>query len=301
LPSGPQLSRAGDSALKQHPTAQSRQGPLLQHPRPPDPQKKIAAPSTLHRRWHCRGPRYKIQARRHHLRLPGPRDPTTPGWPSVRRKTHSERRRHLRPKIMALPLPGTTPRALLEKPRRPGAPGFLQAYSSSPITSSRQRKRPSHHRNGNRAHSPYYVVVEGRILRGSELPDENGSSSHHRDALVFGRRRSPRAAPRHMIVTPPRHGPQLTKQWPCVRRRTLSSAVGTANSSASPVAYRWGEQFADELRSKSRRLHQRRRGYVRPPTSTQGRRLPRCAHVEETTSHVQDPSGKSLYDALKAR
>jgi N-acetylated-alpha-linked acidic dipeptidase len=141
---------------------------------------------------------------------------------------------------------------------------------------------------------PYYVV-EGRI-RGSELPDEWIVLGNHRDAWVFGGVDPSSGTASMMEMT--RALGELAKEGMRPRRTVVvcswdGEEVGLTGSTE------WGEQFADELRKKAV-------AYLNVDSSTSGPYFHGQAVASlgpmlvETTRSLEDPSGKSLYEAWKA-
>jgi N-acetylated-alpha-linked acidic dipeptidase len=138
-------------------------------------------------------------------------------------------------------------------------------------------------------------VVEGRI-RGSELPDEWVVLGNHRDAWVFGGVDPSSGTASMMEMT--RALGQLKKHGMRPRRTVIvcswdGEEVGLTGSTE------WGEQFADELRKKGV-------GYLNVDEATSGPNFDGSAVASlapmlvETSRGLQDPSGKSLYEAWKA-
>ena len=223
-----------------------------------------------------------------------PGDPLTPGWASVpgAKRIPVDQAVSL-PKIMALPLSWHDAKPLLENMGGPVAPESWQG--GLPIT---------YHLGGSQARvhlktevdnsiKPYYVV-EARI-RGSELPDEWVVLGNHRDAWVFGGVDPSSGTASMMELT--RSLGQLAKQG--VRpRRTIVVCSWDGEEVGLTGSTEWGEQFADELRKKAV-------AYINVDSSTSGSNLQGDAIASlspmlvETTHSLQDPSGKSLYDAWK--
>jgi N-acetylated-alpha-linked acidic dipeptidase len=222
-----------------------------------------------------------------------PGDPLTPGWASVpgAKRIPVEDAVSL-PKIMALPLSWHDAKPLLENMGGPVAPDDWQGGL------------PFKYRLGGegRVHlkievdnstKPYYVV-EGRI-RGSELPDEWVVLGNHRDAWVYGGVDPSSGTASMMEMT--RALGQLAKQG--IRpRRTLVVCSWDGEEIGLTGSTEWGEQFADELRKKAV-------AYLNVDSSTSGPNLEGSAVASlvpmlvETSHSLQDPSGKSLYDAWK--
>ena len=241
------------------------------------------------------GPEYHIQrgAITYDFIVPG--DPLTPGWASVPgAKRIPIEEAVSAPKIMALPLSWHDAKPLLENMDGPLAPDDWQG--GLPIQYRLGGERVKVHlkiemENG----LQHYYVVEGRI-RGAELPDEWIVLGNHRDAWVFGGVDPSSGTAAMMEMT--RALGQLTKQGMRPRRTVVvcswdGEEVGLTGSTE------WGEQFADELRGRAI-------AYINVDEATSGSDFNGQAvaslvpMLEETTRSLQDPSGKSLYDAWKA-
>ena len=240
------------------------------------------------------GPEYHIQrgAITYDFMVPG--DPQTPGWASVPgAKRIPIEEAVSAPKIMALPLSWHDAKPLLENMDGPVAPQDWQG--GLPI---------HYHLGGDRvkAHlkiemdngtQPYYVV-EGRI-RGSELPDEWVVLGNHRDAWVFGGVDPSSGTASMMELT--RALGELKKNG-MRPRRTLVVCSWDGEEVGLTGSTEWGEQFADELRAKAV-------AYINVDEATSGPNFHGQAVASlapmlvETTRTLQDPSGKSLYDAWK--
>ena len=140
---------------------------------------------------------------------------------------------------------------------------------------------------------PYYVV-EGRI-RGAELPDEWVVLGNHRDAWVFGGVDPSSGTARMMELT--RALGELKKQG-MRPRRTLVVCSWDGEEVGLTGSTEWGEQFADELRAKAV-------AYINVDEATHGPNFHGQAVASlapmlvETTRTLQDPSGKTLYEAWK--
>src|SRR4029077_15631565 len=140
---------------------------------------------------------------------------------------------------------------------------------------------------------PYYVV-EGRI-RGSDLPGEVHVLRNHRDAWVFGGVDPSSGTASMMELT--RALGQLAKEGKRPRRTIIvcswdGEEVGLTGSTE------WGEQFADDMRQKAV-------AYINVDEATSGPNFYGQAVASlapmlvETSRTLQDPSGKSLYEAWK--
>ena len=240
------------------------------------------------------GPEYHIQrgAITYDFMVPG--DPLTPGWASIpgARRIPIEQAVSV-PKIMALPLSWHDAKPLLANMDGPLAPDDWQG--GLPIKYHLGGKRVRAHVKIEMDNSvqPYYVV-EGRI-RGAELPDEWIVLGNHRDAWVFGGVDPSSGTASMMELT--RAMGKLTKQGTRPRRTVVfcswdGEEVGLTGSTE------WGEQFADELRSKAV-------AYINVDSSTSGPDFHGQAVASlapmlvETSRTLQDPSGKTLYEAWK--
>jgi N-acetylated-alpha-linked acidic dipeptidase len=240
------------------------------------------------------GPEYHIQrgAITYDFMVPG--DPQTPGWASVPGAKRIPIEEAISaPKIMALPLSWHDAKPLLENMDGPLAPANWGG--GLPI---------KYHLGGDRvkAHlkiemdngiQPYYVV-EGRI-RGSELPDEWVVLGNHRDAWVFGGV-DPSSGTASMMELTRAFG-KLVKEG-MRPRRTLVVCSWDGEEVGLTGSTEWGEQFADELRAKAV-------AYINVDEATSGPNFHGQAVASlapmlvETTRSLNDPSGKSLYDAWK--
>jgi N-acetylated-alpha-linked acidic dipeptidase len=240
------------------------------------------------------GPEYHIQrgAITYDFMVPG--DPLTPGWASVpgAHRISVDEAVSI-PKIMALPLSWHDAKPLLANMDGPLAPEDWQG--GLPI---------KYHVGGNRVRvhikiemdnsiQPYYVV-EGRI-RGAELPDEWIVLGNHRDAWVFGGVDPSSGTASLMEMT--RAFGKMAKEG--IRpRRTLIFCSWDGEEVGLTGSTEWGEQFAGDLR-------QRAVAYINVDEATSGSDFHGQAVASlapmlvETTHSLQDPSGKTLYDAWK--
>jgi N-acetylated-alpha-linked acidic dipeptidase len=222
-----------------------------------------------------------------------PGDPLTPGWASVpgAKRIPVEEALSL-PKIMALPLSWHDAKPLLDNMGGPVAPDGWQG--GLPFQYHLGGEARVHLKiEVDNSTKPYYVV-EGRI-RGSELPDEWVVLGNHRDAWVYGGVDPSSGTASMMEMT--RALGQLAKQG--IRpRRTLVVCSWDGEEIGLTGSTEWGEQFADELRRKAV-------AYLNVDSSTSGPNLEGSAVASlvpmfvETSHSLQDPSGKSLYDAWK--
>lgn len=223
-----------------------------------------------------------------------PGDPLTPGWASIPGAKRIPLEQAVSaPKIMALPLSYKDARPLLENLGGPRAPDDWQGGLPIEYHLGGERVRLHLKIEMDNSIKPYYVV-EGRI-RGAELPDEWVVLGNHRDAWVFGGVDPSSGTASMMEMT--RALGQLKKQATRPRRTVIvcswdGEEVGLTGSTE------WGEQFADELRKKAV-------AYLNVDSSTSGSDFDGSAVASlapmlvETTHSLQDPSGKSLYDAWK--
>jgi N-acetylated-alpha-linked acidic dipeptidase len=241
------------------------------------------------------GPEYHIQrgAITYDFMVPG--DPQTPGWASVPgAKRIPIEDAVSAPKIMALPLSWHDAKPLLENMDGPVAPDSWQGGLPFPYHLGGDRVKVHLKIEMENGTQPYYVV-EGRI-RGSELPDEWVVLGNHRDAWIFGGVDPSSGTASMMELT--RALGKLTKDG-MRPRRTLVICSWDGEEVGLTGSTEWGEQFADELRAKAV-------AYINVDEATSGPNFHGQAVASldpmlvETTRTLQDPSGKSLYDAWKA-
>ncbi len=240
------------------------------------------------------GPEYKIQhgAITYDFMVPG--DPTTPGWASIPgAKRIPIEQAVSAPKIMALPLSWHDAKPLLENMDGPDAPADWQGGLGFPYHFGGNREKVHLKIEMDNGLQPYYVV-EGRI-RGADLPDEWVVLGNHRDAWVFGGVDPSSGTASMMEMT--RALGQLEKEGMRPRRTIIvcswdGEEVGLTGSTE------WGEQFVDDLRAKAV-------AYINVDEATSGPNFHGQAVASlapmlvETTRSLQDPFGKSLYDAWK--
>jgi len=240
------------------------------------------------------GPEYHIQrgAITYDFMVPG--DPQTPGWASVPgAKRIPIEQAVSAPKIMALPLSWHDAKPLLENMDGPIAPPDWQGGLGFPYHLGGGQEKLHLRIEMDNGLQPYYVV-EARI-RGSELPDEWVVMGNHRDAWVFGGVDPSSGTASMMELT--RALGQL-KQQGMRPRRTLVVCSLDGEEVGLTGSTEWGEQFADELRQKAV-------AYINVDEATSGPNFHGQAvaslapMLEEVTRSLQDPSGKSLYDAWK--
>jgi N-acetylated-alpha-linked acidic dipeptidase len=240
------------------------------------------------------GPEYHIQrgAITYDFIVPG--DPLTPGWPSL----PGARRLKIEdaisaPKIMALPLSWHDAKPLLENLGGPVAPKDWQGGLPFEYHLGGNAEKVHLKIEMDNGTQPYYVV-EGRI-RGSEVPEEWVVLGNHRDAWVFGGVDPSSGTASMMELT--RALGQL-KQQGMRPRRTIIVCSWDGEEVGLTGSTEWGEEFADDLRAKAV-------AYINVDEATSGPNFHGQAvaslvpMLEETTRSLQDPSGKSLYDAWK--
>jgi N-acetylated-alpha-linked acidic dipeptidase len=241
------------------------------------------------------GPEYKIQrgAITYDFMVPG--DPTTPGWPSVPGAKHIPIEQAISaPKIMAMPLSWHDAKPLLENMDGPIAPDSWQGALGFPYRMGGDKEKVHLKIEMSNGFQPYYVV-EARI-RGAELPDEWVVLGNHRDAWVFGGVDPSSGTATMMELT--RALGELKKQG-MRPRRTLVICSWDGEEVGLTGSTEWGEQFADELRAKAV-------AYINVDEATSGPNFHGQAVASlapmlvEASRTVQDPSGKSLYEAWKA-
>src|ERR1035437_601256 len=240
------------------------------------------------------GPEYHIQrgAITYDFNVPG--DPLTPGWASIPgAKRISIEQAQSAPKIMALPLSWHDAKPLLENLDGPMAPEDWQGGLPLHYHLGGESVKVHLKIEMDNGTQPYYVV-EGRI-RGAELPDEWIVLGNHRDAWVFGGVDPSSGTASMMELT--RALSQRAKQG-MRPRRTLVVCSWDGEEVGLTGSTEWGEQFADELRKKAV-------AYINVDSSTSGPDFRGSAVASlapmlvETSRTLQDPSGKSLYEAWK--
>jgi N-acetylated-alpha-linked acidic dipeptidase len=223
-----------------------------------------------------------------------PGDPLTPGWASVPGAKRIPLGEAVSlPKIMALPLSWKDARPLLENMGGEIAPHDWQGGLPIEYHLGGQQARVHLKIEMDNSIRPYYVT-EARI-RGAELPDEWVVLGNHRDAWVYGGVDPSSGTASMMEMT--RALGQLLKGG-LRPRRTLVICSWDGEEIGLTGSTEWGEQFANELREKAV-------AYINVDSSTSGPNLDGSAVASlapmlvETTRSLQDPSGKSLYDAWK--
>jgi len=240
------------------------------------------------------GPEYHIQrgAITYDFMVPG--DPLTPGWASIpgAKRIPVERATSI-PKIMALPLSWHDAKPLLAAMDGPIAPDSWQGGLPLKYRLGGKRVRVHVKIEMDNSTQPYYVV-EGRI-RGAELPDEWIVLGNHRDAWVFGGVDPSSGTASMMELTRALGKLAKTGMRP---RRTIVVCSWDGEEVGLTGSTEWGEQFADELRKKAV-------AYINVDEATSGPNFHGQAVASlapmlvETAHSLQDPSGKSLYEAWK--
>ena len=240
------------------------------------------------------GPEYHIQrgAITYDFMVPG--DPLTPGWASIPgAKRIAIEDAVSAPKIMALPLSWHDAKPLLENLDGPVAPPEWQGGLPLQYHLGGERVKVHLKIEMDNGTQPYYVV-EGRV-RGADLPDEWIVLGNHRDAWVFGGVDPSSGTASMMEMT--RALGELKKSG-MRPRRTIVVCSWDGEEVGLTGSTEWGEQFADELRSKAV-------AYINVDEATSGPNFHGQAvaslapMLEEATRSLKDPSGKTLYDAWK--
>jgi N-acetylated-alpha-linked acidic dipeptidase len=220
-------------------------------------------------------------------------DPTTPGWASVPGAKHIDPKEAVSmPQIIAMALSWRDAKPILENMGGPAAPKAWQGGLPIKYTLGGHAALHINVKLDNRI-KPYYVV-EGRI-KGSELPDEWVVLGNHRDAWVYGGV-DPSSGTASMLEMTRAFG-ELAKNG--IRpRRTLVFCSWDGEEVGLTGSTEWGEQFADELQQKAV-------AYLNVDSSTSGPDFTPSAVAQlapmlvELTKSINDPSGKSLYEAWK--
>jgi N-acetylated-alpha-linked acidic dipeptidase len=220
-----------------------------------------------------------------------PGDPLTPGWaslPGAKRIPQNEA--VSLPHIVALPLSWHDAKPLLENMDGPVAPKDWQG--GLPITYRLAGSVTAHLKvEMDNSTQPYYVV-EARI-KGSESPGEWVLLGNHHDAWEYGGA-DPSSGTASMMEMTQAFGTML-KQG--VRpRRTLIFCSWDGEEVGLTGSTEWGEQFADEVRTKLV-------AYLNVDSSAAGPNFHGGASgslaplLVETSSSIQDPGGGTLHDA----
>jgi N-acetylated-alpha-linked acidic dipeptidase len=240
------------------------------------------------------GPEYKIQRGSITYDFMVPGDPQTPGWASVPgAKRIPIEDAVSAPNIMALPLSWHDAKPLLQNMDGPVAPADWQGGLGFPYHLGGGKEKAHLKIEMSNGLQPYYVV-EGRIS-GSEIPDEWVVLGNHRDAWVFGGVDPSSGTASMMEMT--RALGQLAKNG-MRPRRTIVVCSWDGEEIGLTGSTEWGEQFADELRSKAV-------AYINVDEATSGPNFhgqavaSLASTLEETTRGLKDPSGESLYEAWK--
>ena len=241
------------------------------------------------------GPEYHIQrgAITYDFMVPG--DPQTPGWASVPgAKRIPIEQAVSAPKIMALPLSWHDAKPFLENMDGPLAPADWQGGLGFQYHLGSDREKAHLKIEMDNGLQPYYVV-EGRI-RGAEFPDEWIVMGNHRDAWVFGAV-DPSSGTASMMELTRAFG-QLVKNG-MRPRRTLVVCSWDGEEVGLTGSTEWGEQFADELRSKAV-------AYINVDEATSGPDFHGQAvaslapMLEEATRSLEDPSGQEPIRCLES-
>jgi N-acetylated-alpha-linked acidic dipeptidase len=222
-----------------------------------------------------------------------PGDPLTPGWASVEgaRRIPIEQAVSV-PKIIALPMSWRDAKHFLENMDGPEAPKHWQG--GLPIKYRLGGAVTAHIKvDMDNSIKPNYVV-EARI-RGSEFPDEWVVLGNHRDAWEFGGV-DPSSGTASMIEMSRALG-ELKKQG--IRpRRTIVICSWDGEEVGLTGSTEWGEQFADELRTRAV-------AYINVDSSASGPNFRPDAVaslaplIVEASRSLEAPSGKSLYEEWK--
>jgi N-acetylated-alpha-linked acidic dipeptidase len=223
-----------------------------------------------------------------------PGDPLTPGWASVEgaKRIPIEQAVSL-PKIIALPMSWRDAKHFLENMDGPEAPKDWQG--GLPIKYRLGGAVTAHVKvDMDNSVKPNYVV-EARI-RGSEFPDEWIVLGNHRDAWEFGGV-DPSSGTASMIEMSRALG-ELKKQG--IRpRRTLVICSWDGEEVGLTGSTEWGEQFADDLKSKAV-------AYINVDSSASGPDFRPSAVaslaplIVEVSRSLDAPSGKTLYEEWKS-
>jgi N-acetylated-alpha-linked acidic dipeptidase len=176
-----------------------------------------------------------------------PGDPLTPGWPSLpgARQVKPEEARSL-PKIAGLPLSWKDAKPLLENMDGPVAPKEWQGGLPIEYRLGGERVRVRMKVEMDNRVGPNYVV-EGRV-RGAQLPDEWVVLGNHRDGWEFGGVDPSSGTASLMEVTRAFGALLQSGQRP---RRTLVFCSWDGEEVGLTGSTEWGEQFADDLKSKA--------------------------------------------------
>ena len=232
-----------------------------------------------------------------------PGDPTTPGWASVPGAKHiAPADAKSLPKIVGLPLSWHDAKPLLENMNGEEVPPEWRG--ALPITYRFNGGVTVHLRVDMDTRLRRYTVVEARI-RGGDLPDEWVLIGNHRDAWVYGGV-DPVSGTASMF--------ELTRSLGELRRRgirprrTLIACSWDGEEYALTGSTEWGEQFADELRTKLVAYLNVDEAVAGAATAAgpEGLSFKPSAVASlapmlvESAKSVRAPSGKSLYEAWGA-
>ena len=222
-----------------------------------------------------------------------PGDPQTPGWASVpgAKRIPIEEAVSV-PKVICLPISWRDAKPLLENMNGPEAP--KEWVGALPIKYRLGGAVEAHLKvQMDDGVKPYYVV-DARMI-GSELPDEWVVMGNHRDAWVYGGV-DPSSGTATMMEMTRALGELHKKGWRPKRTLIINSWDGEEYGLTGSTE--WGEQFADELRTKGV-------AYLNVDSSTSGPNLhatgvPSLAPLlVEVSRAVEDRPGVSLYDSWK--
>ncbi len=224
-----------------------------------------------------------------------PGDPLTPGWASVEgaRRIPVEEAASV-PRLMAVPLSWRDAKPLLEQLDGPAAPKAWQGGLPLKYRLGGGRVQVHVKVDMDTRVQPNYVV-EGRI-RGAELPEEWVVMGSHHDAWVFGGVDASSGSAALMELA--RALGELKQQG--VRpRRTLVLCSWDGEEVALTTSTEWGEQFAGELTQKVVAYINVDPGVGGPEFEVTA--VPSLAPLAvEVSRSLDDPAGKSLYEAWKA-
>jgi N-acetylated-alpha-linked acidic dipeptidase len=223
-----------------------------------------------------------------------PGDPLTPGWASVpgaRRIPIGEAVSV--PKVIALPMSWRDMQPILEKLDGPKAPDAWQG--GLPLTYRLGGKKVRLHVKVSMRKTirPNYVV-EAR-LRGADYPDEWIVMGNHRDAWEFGGV-DPSSGTAAMMEVSRVLGEM--KQMGFRPRRTLVIASWDGEEDALTGSTEWGEQFAEELKTKAV-------AYINVDSAASGPDFRPGAVASlapllvEVSRSIPAPGGRSLYKEWK--
>jgi len=219
-----------------------------------------------------------------------PGDPLTPGWASV----DGARRIPMAdavsvPKIMAVAMSWGDARHLIEKMDGPLAPQSWQGGLPIPYHLGGNSVRVHLKVDMDTSPKPNYVV-EARI-RGGQLPDEWILLGNHRDAWEFGAV-DPSSGTASMMELTRALGQMKAQGFR--PRRTLILASWDGEEVGLTGSTEWGEEFADELKTKLV-------AYLNVDWSVSGPNFHPSAIgslaplLVELSRGITAPSGKSLY------